>query len=98
MGRKNKIEESFNFDFFLKKIGNQKKGCTFVPSSPKTTLMVFVCVAFFIATETAGYAANIRLSIFNGCCATKPVIVFGEMKKGSLSSFNKFNFSSCQRQ
>jgi hypothetical protein len=66
---------------------------TFAASMPKTILLIFVCVAFFIATSTALYAAEIRLPIHNSCCTTKSVIVFGEMWKGSLSSFKYFNFS-----
>jgi hypothetical protein len=65
----------------------------FAASSPKTILLVFVCVAIFIATNTALYAAETGLPIHNNCCALKPVIVFGEMWKGSLSSFKYFNFS-----
>jgi hypothetical protein len=65
----------------------------FAASSPKTILLVFVCVAIFVATNTASYAAETGLPIHNSCCALKPVIVFGEMWKGSLSSFKYFSFS-----
>jgi len=71
----------------------KNKSITFVASSTKAFLRFFAVVVFFIATITAINAANYRLSIFNGCHAAKPVIVFVEMKKDSLSSFKYFNFS-----
>jgi hypothetical protein len=65
--------------------------------SERTILRILVCVTIFIATNTADYAVNIRLSISNGCCASKPVIVLSETEKGSLSSFEYFNFSFMER-
>jgi hypothetical protein len=61
---------------------------TFVASSPKTSFNGFSMRGYFFATNAASYAANNGLPIHNSCCALKPVIVFGEMWKGSLSHFN----------
>jgi hypothetical protein len=83
--------------FCKKDLAGSKKVRTFAPSSEKTILWLLGCVAVFFATNTALYAAEIRLSIFNGCCASKPVIVFSEMKKDSLSSFKYFNFSFMEK-
>ncbi|MDR2683784.1 MAG: hypothetical protein LBB53_00170 [Prevotellaceae bacterium] len=69
-----------------------KKLITFAVFLTKTILTVMVCVAFFIAANTALYAAENRLSNSNGCCALKPVIVFVKMKGDSLSYLLNFSF------
>ena len=74
-----------------------KKSSIFAAFKARTILRLFVCVAVFFATNTAGFAAEYRLSISNGCCAAKPVIVLARTEKDSLSSFKYFNFSFMAR-
>jgi hypothetical protein len=76
----------------------KNKSCTFASSKQRTILMFFVCVAIFIATNTAIYADNIRLSISNSCCASKPVIVLCKTGKDSLSSYIYLIFHLCKGQ
>jgi hypothetical protein len=78
--------------FCKKDLAVPEKVRTFASSKQRTILRFLGCVAVFFATNTAGYADNIRLSISNGCCASKPVIVLCKTEKGSLSSFKCFSF------
>lgn len=65
----------------------------FASSLKGTKILTLVCVVFFIATNTAINAANNRLSISNGCCTARSVIVPFKTEKDSLSHFKYFNFS-----
>jgi hypothetical protein len=70
-----------------------KNYCIFAAFLTGTILRFFVCAAIFIAANTALHAAEIRLSISNGCCAAKPVIVPVRTERDSLSPFIYSNFS-----
>jgi hypothetical protein len=69
----------------------------FAASKQQAIFTVIVCAAIFVAVDTAFHAAEIRLSISNGCCASMPVIVCCKTGKDSLSSFTYFNFSFMQQ-
>ena len=75
-----------------------RKNSTFAAFTQRT-ILTFVCTAIFIASYTAE-AAQYRVSISNGCCTSKSVIVLCGMERDTLSSFynfNNLNFSFMQR-
>ena len=75
----------------------KNKSDIFAAFKPRTILLNLVSAVFFIAANTALYAADIRLSISNGCCTARSVIVLGGMERDSLSPFKHFSFSFMPR-
>ena len=71
----------------------KKKSIIFVAFLSGTNFLTFVCVVFFIATNTALNAANLGYHSI-GYCTAKSVIVPDRTEKGSLSSFYTFIFHS----
>jgi hypothetical protein len=75
-----------------REISPLKKCCIFAASSPKTLLLIYVGVAFFIVTNTTLYAAKYRLSNpYRFAALHKSVNVFGETGGDSLSSVLNIN-------
>ena len=75
----------------------KNKVFTFAAFTERTILLNLVCVAIFVASHTALNATKYRLSISDGCCTTRSVIVLSGTEKDSLSSFKYFNFSFMER-
>ena len=74
-------------NFFNHLFPMYQKNNIFAACSPNIIFMALVCTAFLFASNT-----KLKGYLSNGCRAKKPIIVFGDTEKGSLSLLYNFNF------
>ena len=79
----------------MKKFGDMKRFCIFAAFLPRTILLLCEVAVFFIAANSAVFAANIGYHYPVDYCASRSVIVLGRMGGDSLSYlFNNLIFCS----